>query len=55
MLILAQIQPQINFLLLQLLLDKVKDPATRDRHIFYAANFPCNFASILQAKLGAGI
>jgi hypothetical protein len=33
----------------------VKDPATRDRHIFYAANFPCNFASILQAKLGAGI
>jgi hypothetical protein len=38
-----------------LLLDKVKDPATREWHIFCAANFPCNFASILQAKLGAGI
>ena len=53
--IVQQVAAHIPWFHNRLLLDKVKDPATRDRHIFYAANFPCNFASILQAKLGAGI
>lgn len=29
-----------------LLLDKVKDPAIREWHIFCASNFPCNFVSM---------
>jgi len=29
-------------------LDKVKDQATREWHIFSAANFACNFATMLK-------